>query len=483
MPYAPVLRRGVLLVSLAAFALLSPGVPTLAARNLPEFTRLVEQQRAAVVNISTTVRRQPLSASAPNEGRRLPGFSEDAPFNDPFKRFFGEGDVEQFDTESLGSGFILSTDGYVLTNNHVIESADKVVVRLGDHREFEARVIGADRPSDVALLKIESQTPLPAVKVMVPTYLKVGEWVLAIGSPFGFDHSVTAGIVSAKGRSLPGESYVPFIQTDVAINPGNSGGPLFNLEGEVVGVNSQIFSRTGGFMGLSFAIPIDVVMDVADQLRAKGHFSRGWLGVLIQDISGQLAESMSMEKPKGALVAKVLSDSPAERAGLRVGDVVVAFNEHAISRSSELPPIVGRTPVNAQVPVTIVRGGERQLLRVVVGELPKEKSVRLKPPVPPRVETTMTGNLLGLAVIDLTAEQRARYRLPGHGVVIERVELGPAYDAGIRTGDILLLLDGVEVTDSDEFERLVAELPVGRAVSALVQRGRDPLFFALKPPQ
>ena len=480
MPHAPVFPQAILRLGLVAVAVLAC-TPAGAARELPEFTKLVDQQSTAVVNISTS-RRRPLSAAVPDEGVRSPGLSEDAPFHDFPKRFFEEDEAEEFNTESLGSGFIISTDGDVLTNNHVIESADEIIVRLSDRREFKARVLGTDRPSDIALLKIDSPIPLPTVKLMAPTEPKVGEWVLAIGSPFGFEHSVTAGIVSAKGRSLPRESYVPFIQTDVAINPGNSGGPLFNLDGEVVGVNSQIFSRTGGFMGLSFAIPIDVVMEVAAQLRTHGHVSRGWLGVLIQDIGGELAESFGMAKPEGALIAKVLRDSPAERAGLRVGDVVVAFDEQAISRSSDLPPRVGRTPVNAQVPVKILRGGKLRSLLVVVGELPEAKSLWRKPAAR-STEKTMPDHFLGLAVTDLTAEQRAHYGLAEHGVLIERVGPGPAYEAGMRSGDLLLLLDGVEVTNSGDLERLIADLPVGKAVAALVQRGRYPRFLPLKRPQ
>ncbi len=473
-------RQMVLLVGLAT---LNPvaAVPTTAAPTLPEFTQLVEQHSTAVVNVSTS-QSQPVYAATPDDDRQFPGLAGEAPSSGLLKHFFGQREFEEFDPESLGSGFIVSADGYVLTNNHVIEDADEIIVRLSDRREFAACLVGSDHHSDIALLKIESQTPLPAVKLMVPTHLKVGEWVLAIGSPFGFEHSVTAGIVSAKGRSLPSESYVPFIQTDVAINPGNSGGPLFNLDGEVVGVNSQIFSRTGGFMGLSFAIPIDVVMEVADQLRTNGHVSRGWLGVLIQDVSSALAESFGMKRPEGAVVAKVLDESPAERAGLRVGDVVVAFNRHYISRSSDLPPMVGRTAVNAQVPVDIVRGGKVHSLRVVVGELPEEKIAPLKR-APLGVMKTMIENVLGLVVADLTAEQRARFMLPKQGVLITGVEPGPAHQAGLRTGDVLLLLDGRQITDRGEFERLVAGLPVGRAISALVQRGRYPLFLALRRPQ
>lgn len=476
MSHAAVIPGAALLVGVAVLAMCVPA----AARDAPRFTQLVEQQSAAVVNISTS-RSSPLPASAPEQGSPFPGLSEDMPFKDFLKRFFKGGEIEEFGAESLGSGFIVSADGYVVTNTHVIETADEIIVRLSDRREFKARVVGSDQPSDVALLKIESPSALPAVKMMLPVDLKVGEWVLAIGSPFGFDHSVTAGIVSAMGRSLPRESYVPFIQTDVAINPGNSGGPLFNLDGEVVGVNSQIFSRTGGFMGLSFAVPIDMVMEVADQLRTTGYVSRGWLGVLIQDINGELAESFGMDRPAGALVAKVLSESPAERAGLRVGDVVVAFNGQTIKRSSDLPPVVGRTPANGQVPVKIVRDGKLQSVQVVVGELPEESTVWRKP-TPSAPAKNLTNNVLGLVVRNLTAEQRARYGLPEHGVLVERVEPGPANQGGIRAGDILLLLDGVEVTDSDKFERLALGLPVGKAVPALVQRGRYPVFLVLKRP-
>lgn len=479
---APVIRWALLPSgSIAGLALLGCAL-TAAARDVPEFAELVERQSASVVNISTSQRRLASASVLEEKDAPFHDFSEDAPFNNFLRRFFGQGEGEEFSSESLGSGFIVSVDGYVLTNNHVIENADEIVVRLSDRREFEARLVGTDRRSDIALLKIESQTSLPAVKLMVPTHLKVGEWVLAIGSPFGFEHSVTAGIVSAQGRSLPRESYIPFIQTDVAINPGNSGGPLFNLDGEVVGVNSQIFSRTGGFMGLSFAIPIDVVMEVADQLRTSGRVSRGWLGVLIQDVSSGLAESFGMDKPEGALVAKVLSDSPAERAGLKVGDVVIAFNEHAIVRSSDLPPMVGRTPANARVPIMIVRGGKQQSFPVIVGELAEESGM-WQEPAPPPARLRRSDSLLGLAVTDLTAQQRAHYLLPEHGVLVERVEPGPAREAGVHTGDILLLLDGVKVTDKNEFERLATGLPAGKAVSALVQRGRYPLFVALKRTQ
>ena len=445
-------------------------------RNLPDFTELVAEHRTSVVNISTTQKQKAGARPQLPKGFEIPDLPKDSPFNEFFRRFFGEGEIEEFDTQSLGSGFIISSDGYIISNNHVVKNADEVIVRLSDRREFKAKVIGTDDRSDIALLKIDAED-LPTVRLGVDYDLKVGEWVLAIGSPFGFDYSVTAGIVSAKGRSLPRENYVPFIQTDVAINPGNSGGPLFNLDGEVVGVNSQIFSRTGGFMGLSFAIPIDVAMDVAEQLQEKGRVSRGWLGVLIQDVTRELAESFGMEKPEGALIAKVLPDSPAEGAGFQVGDVVLSFNEQAVNRSSDLPPIVGRTRVGTRVPVEVLRNGEAQTLYVVTAELPEEEQVAQATQDEPE---TAEDNKLGLAVTDLTAEQRERLEVKDHGVMVTEVSEGPARSAGIREGDVVLMLNNVKVASSAEFKRLASELPAGKAVSILVQRQGNPIFLALK---
>ena len=330
-------------LALLLACVVAPARAQLDLQNLPDFTSLVDAAAPAVVNISTTQRPQVQQPQTDGDGQdslprlppgmELPDLPEDSQIYDLFRRFFGEREGQQGprqpppgrDGQSLGSGFIVSQDGFIITNNHVVAGADEVIVRLNDRRQFIAEVVGTDERSDIAVLKVEADD-LPTVPLGRDYDLKVGEWVLAIGAPFGFDFSVTAGIVSAKGRSLPSESYVPFIQTDVAINPGNSGGPLFNLAGEVVGVNAQIFSRTGGFMGLSFAIPIDVAMDVADQLRDTGRVSRGWLGVLIQDVTRELAESFEMEKPEGALVARVLDGSPAAEAGFEVGDIVLAFD-------------------------------------------------------------------------------------------------------------------------------------------------------------
>ena len=459
-------------------AVVCPGSGPAFARSLPDFTELVERNRAAVVNISTTQRRTvPADRPRMPRGFDIPDLPEDSPFRDFFRRFFGEGEIEEFGAQSLGSGFIISQDGFIISNNHVVRNADEVIVRLSDRREYKAKVVGTDEPSDVALLKIDAEG-LPVVRLGIGYELKVGEWVLAIGSPFGFDHSVTAGIVSAKGRSLPRESYVPFIQTDVAINPGNSGGPLFNLRGEVVGVNSQIFSRTGGFMGLSFAIPIDVAMDVTDQLRDKGRVSRGWLGVLIQDVTRDLAESFGMDKPQGALVARVLDGGPAERAGVEVGDVLLSFDGQAVERSSDLPPIVGRTRVGREVAVEVLRDGQALTLMVTTDELPGEDELQV---ATARKSNDVEATRLGLAVRDMNDEERASADGAEQGVVVSGVSNGPARRAGVREGDLILMLNNHEVANSDDFKRLVAELPQGKAVSVLVQRQGNPIFLALQP--
>lgn len=461
----------------AALVLLGVVLPSAAqTRNLPDFTELVAKNRTSVVNISTTQKQTAATRPQLPKGFEIPDLPKDSPFNEFFRRFFGEEETEEFDSQSLGSGFIISSDGFIISNNHVVKNADEVIVRLSDRREFKAKVIGADERSDIALIKIDAEN-LPAARLGTNYNLKVGEWVLAIGSPFGFDHSVTAGIVSAKGRSLPRENYVPFIQTDVAINPGNSGGPLFNLDGEVVGVNSQIFSRTGGFMGLSFAIPIDVAMDVVEQLQNKGRVSRGWLGVLIQDVTRELAESFGMTKPGGALIAKVLPDSPAQGAGLQVGDVVLSFNELEVKRSSDLPPIVGRTRVGTKVPVKVLRNGESRTLYVITAELPEEEAVRQAAVEEP---DTAADNKLGLAVTDMTPEQREQMESKDHGVIVTEVNEGPARSAGIHKGDVVLMLNGVKVESSSEFKRLASNLPPGKAVSILVQRQGNPIFLALK---
>jgi len=451
-----------------------------AAKGLPEFTSLVESNSPAVVNISTTQKTS--QGSRFPKGFKMPDLPEDSPFNDFFRHFFdkdGNGDNEEslpdFDAKSLGSGFIISDDGYVITNEHVIRDADEILVRLSDRREFIAKVIGADSRSDVAVLKIEA-SDLPVVTIGKSEQLKVGEWVLAIGSPFGFDASVTAGIVSAKGRSLPRENYVPFIQTDVAINPGNSGGPLFNLDGEVVGVNSQIYSRTGGFMGLSFAIPIEVAMDVADQLKRKGKVSRGWLGVLIQDVTSELAESFEMDRPGGALVSRVLEDSPAEKAGIEIGDIIIGFNGEKIPRSKDLPPIVGKAKVGERVPLFVIRKGDKKKLHVVLGELPEEDELKVSSSKPKQSES----NRVGLVVLDLTAEQRKKLEISKYGVLVTKVQRGAASRAGIRKGDVVLMMNNIDIKNVEHFEDLVNDFDDGQSVPVLVQRRNGPIFLAMK---
>ncbi len=469
----PLYLRSFLAAVTAAVMLMS--VQFAEAGPLPDFTGMVEKYGPAVVNISTTQKKSHHKLLP--KGFKIPELPENTPFHEFFRRFFDEGDeMEKFDSESLGSGFIISKDGYVITNNHVIQEAEEIMVRLGDRREFVAEIVGVDERSDLAVLKITA-TKLPSVRLGRSHDLKVGEWVLAIGSPFGFDHSVTAGIVSAKGRSLPSENYVPFIQTDVAINPGNSGGPLFNLDGEVVGVNSQIYSRTGGFMGLSFAIPIDVAMEVVEQLKDKGRVSRGWLGVLIQDVTRELAESFGMERPHGALVAKVVPDSPAAEAGFQVEDIVLSFNGVEVNHSSDLPPIVGRTRVDRRVSVDILRGGRSQKLTVTIGELPDEGDIELASGGRPG---SSDARRLGISVKDLSPKQREEFDLEEFGVLVDRIEGGPAHRSGIHKGDIVVMINHVKVRNSAHFKELAEGLPKGKSVPVLVQRRGAPLFMALK---
>ena len=448
------------------------------ANHLPGFVDLVKETSSAVVNISTTQKIQTGMPELP-EGFEMPELPEDSPFGELFKYFFDQdrnGEPSYRDAKSLGSGFIISEDGYVMTNYHVVKDADEIIVRLSDRRELKAEVIGADRRSDVALLKIDARD-LPVVKIGKSSILEVGEWVLAIGSPFGFDHSATVGIVSAKGRSLPRENYVPFIQTDVAINPGNSGGPLFNQEGEVVGVNSQIYSRTGGYMGLSFAIPIEVAMDVTDQLKTSGRVSRGWLGVLIQDVTLDLAESFGMKHPRGALVAKVLDDSPAMAAGVNVGDVIVEFNDQKVMSSANLPPIVGSSKVGEKLPLGIIRNGREMQLKVKLDELPEDGSVVQASAKPVDDET----NRFGLSVVDLGDDEKAELELTA-GVVVNRIVNGAASQAGVRKGDVILSVDNKPVKDVKQFRKLVKDLPAGKAVALLLQRNGSPTFLAVKVP-
>ena len=451
------------------------------ARELPEFTHLVEEYGPAVVNISTKQKKRGHSGFP--KGFEMPDLPKGGPWDELFRHFFGQegenGDEpHEREARSLGSGFIIDKAGYILTNNHVVEGADEVIVRLNDRRELLAEIVGSDERSDIALLRVEADN-LPVVKLGKSHDLKVAEWVMAIGSPFGFDHSVSVGVVSALGRSLPSENYVPFIQTDVAINPGNSGGPLFNLDGEVVGINSQIYSRTGGFMGVSFAIPIDVAMDVVAQLKGQGYVSRGWLGVLIQDVTRELAESFGMKKPAGALVAKVLEDSPAGKAGIEVGDVIIEFNGETVHYSSDLPPMVGRTRAGSDAKVKVLRNGKTRTIKVHIGELPADEEVVEAAAKPKKLKA----DRLGLMVSSPSDEQRKTLDLGEGGVLVEQVEPGAAADAGIQRGDVIVKLNNHDVKGASEFRELVDGLPQGRSVPVLVLRRNGPIFMALRVPE
>jgi serine protease Do len=444
---------------------------------LPDFTELVKENGPSVVNISSNQKTRP--NNNPNGKRQQMPEGVPPEMEELFKHFFNnpEGDYDDGNnSQSSGSGFIISSDGYILTNHHVVKNADEVIVKLSDRRELTAKIIGSDSRTDVAVLKVEASN-LPAVSIGSPEKLQVGEWVLAIGSPFGFEQSATAGIVSAKGRSLPGAggNYIPFIQTDVAINPGNSGGPLFNMDGKVVGINSQIYSRTGGFMGLSFSIPMDVVMNVVEQIKSSGKASHGWLGVQIQDVTRELAESFGMKKPQGALVAKILPNSPAANSDIQIGDIITEFNGHTIEMSSELPPMVGMTPINENATLKIIRQGETKTIDVKVGLLPERDKGIVK-----TENTGKSGNQLGIKVTDISPDERESLQISKGGVLVQDVETGVARDAGIRRGDVILRIQNQLIANVKDFEKIVGKLQQGKTVAVLIQRDGNPAFLAIK---
>jgi serine protease Do len=459
----------------------APGV------TLPNFSSLVQQHGPAVVNITTKGKRVRVGAS---------GMSPDDPFFEFFRRFGvpgapgGRGGPQGDDEDGMrrpggeGSGFIVSSDGYILTNAHVVDQADEVTIRLTDRREFVAKIIGLDKPTDVAVLKIEAKD-LPVVRIGDPAKLRPGEWVLAIGSPFGFDNTATAGIVSATARGLPGgdSNYVNFIQTDVAVNPGNSGGPLFNLAGEVVGINSQIYSRSGGYMGISFAIPIDVAVNVRDQIIAKGRVSRGKIGVAIQQVDATLAESFGLDRPRGALVGNVEADGPADKAGLRQGDIILSANGRVIERSEELPTIIGAIRPGTEVTLEVWRERSKRTLKIRVGELEPAGSVAANDD---KAEPASAADRLGLVVRELSADERSRggqrdergARIPvPDGLLVERVQ-GVARDAGVQRGDFILNVNGRPVKTVKEFREAVSK--AGKAVALLVQRGSAQIFIPVR---
>jgi serine protease Do len=449
------------------------------SKELPDFTELAERQGPSVVNISVTQVVQSQGVGG------MPGMPNDEAFNELFRRFGlpipgvpggpgGQVPPQEFKSNSLGSGFIISADGYILTNAHVVNEADEVIVKLSDKREFKAKIIGADRRTDVALLKIDA-AGLPKVTIGDASKLKVGEWVAAIGSPFGLENTMTAGIVSAKGRALPQENFVPFIQTDVAINPGNSGGPLFNLKGEVVGINSQIYSRSGGSMGLSFAIPIDVAIEVSTQLKSSGKITRGWLGIAIQEITKDLAESFGMKNTNGALIAGVEKSSPAEKGGLEPGDVITKFDGKPIITSSDLPRAVGATKPGKKAPVEVLRKGNIKTLSVMVGESPLEKE---------EVATANKGNgkpevnRIGLILRDLTPQQKKS--LNGKNGLLVVDSQGLSAQAGIRRGDVVLGLNNTEVQSLEQFNKQLAAVSAEKTIALLVLRGENTLYVPIK---
>jgi serine protease Do len=436
-----------------------------AQAQLPEFTELVDDVSPAVVNIST---RSSQSSSRPQQ---MPDLQNLPPF---FREFFERGvpmPPQEREGRSLGSGFIISKDGYVLTNNHVVEGAETVIVRLNDRREFIAEIVGTDPRSDVAVLKLDA-TDLPVAKIADSDDVKRGQWVVAIGSPFGFDYSVTAGIVSATGRALPDESYVPFIQTDVAINPGNSGGPLFNLDGEVVGINSQIFTRSGGFMGLSFAIPMNLAMNVAEQIQEVGVVRRGWLGVLIQEVNRDLALSFGLEKPMGALIAQASSSGPGGKAGIQPGDIIVRFNGKDVERSSDLPPMVGLVRPGTTVPVGVVRQGDRLTIDVTIEQLPEANQVAQAMSSQPKA-------ILGMTVDDVPESLQSENNLQG-GILVKEVGDDPALSAGLRAGDIITQVGGREISEVSDLQNMLDSLPTDRPIPVLVVRGGNSTFLTLR---
>jgi len=444
------------------------------AGGLPDFKAIIKRNQASVVNIST---RQQVKDDAPLQGGS-PGLPPGLPpgleqFFQPFRGMPGPMPGPR-GGNSLGSGFIISADGQILTNAHVVDGADEILVKLADNVERPAKLLGLDKASDVALLKIDAEG-LPAVRLGDSSKLEVGDWVLAIGSPFGLEHTATQGIVSAVGRSLPDGNYVPFIQTDVAVNPGNSGGPLFNIAGEVVGINSQIYSRSGGYMGLSFAIPVNTAASVSRQLAESGRVERGWLGVGIQGVNGDLAKSFGLEKPTGALVGQVDKTGPAAKAGLKPGDVILEFNGKAISQSADLPPLVGETAPGTRVPLKVWRDKKARSMDITVATLkPAEDEI-----VAANAGEAAKPGILNVQVAALTPEQREQAGIEAGGVLVVGVASGPASLAGVSAGDIILQVGGRDVGSPQELASLAKQLPKGEPVPLLIQRNEARLFLPL----
>ncbi len=470
---------------------LTSGAQTATLRGLPDFTELVEQVGPSVVNIRT------LEKVRTNSINGINGNGMDDETQELLRRFFGipvpntpnnpnppkqaprQGRTpspEESQPRGVGSGFVLTSDGFILTNAHVVEGADEVLVTLTDKREFKAKIIGADKRTDVAVVKIQA-TGLPAVKVGDVSRLKVGEWVMAIGSPFGLDNSVTAGIVSAKQRDTG--DYLPFIQTDVAINPGNSGGPLINMRGEVVGINSQIYSRSGGFMGISFAIPMDEAMRVSEQLRSNGRVTRGRIGVQIEPVTKEIAESIGLGKAQGALINRIEPGAPADKAGLEAGDVIVKIDGKAIEKSSDLPRLVGNTKPGTKSTLTVFRRGAFKELSIVIAELEPEKQAKRGNELDEKPKTASTVQGLGLVVVDLTDAQKTELKIKG-GVRVESLQ-DMASRAGLREGDVILAIGNIEVAHVKDFSGAVVKMDKTKPVSVLFRRGELTRFALIRP--
>lgn len=453
-----------------------------AVAGLPDFTDLVERTGAAVVNIRTTERIKPGQQGIPG--------AEDEEMQEFFRRFFGvpmprpqpdrsprgrkPGPQQEEEVpRGVGSGFIISADGFVLTNAHVVDGADEVYVTLTDKREYKAKIIGVDKRTDVAVVRVEGSN-LPRLTIGDPNRLRVGEWVIAIGSPFGLDNTVTAGIVSAKARDTG--DYLPLIQTDVAVNPGNSGGPLINMRGEVVGINSQIYSRSGGYMGISFAVPIDEAMRVAEQLRTNGRVTRGRIGVQIGEVTKDVAESLGLARAQGALIQRVEPGAPAEKGGLEAGDIILKFNGTSIEKSSDLPRLVGATKPGTRATLTVWRKGAAREITLTIAELEPEKVARKDER---KAKPEQAPNALGLVVSDLSDAQRKEFRIDG-GVIVDASE-GPAARAGLRTGDVIVQLNNNDVKDARHFNSLVAKLEPRKMAVVLVRRGDASQFVPIRP--
>jgi len=467
------------LVAATAVATLVPVAPAWAqTRTLPDFTDLVEQVGPSVVNIRTLEKAKPSAGGSADEQMLefFKRFGIPVPPNMPRVPRPDRGQPDEDQPRGVGSGFILTADGFVMTNAHVVEGADEVLVTLADKREFKAKIIGADKRSDVAVVKIEA-TGLPAVKIGDINRLKVGEWVMAIGSPFGLENTVTAGIVSAKQRDTG--DYLPFIQTDVAINPGNSGGPLINMRGEVVGINSQIYSRSGGFQGISFAIPIDEAARVSDQLRSSGRVTRGRIGVQIDQVTKDVAESIGLGKAQGALVRGVESGAPAEKAGIEAGDIIIKFDGKPIEKSSDLPRMVGNVKPGTKAVVTVFRRGASKDLSVTIGEVEPEKPARKASGPEPKAPAVGAAQALGLVVSEVSDAQKKELKIKG-GVKVDTAEAA-ASRAGLREGDVIVAIANSEITSVKEFEAALAKIDKTKAINVLFRRGEWAQYALIRP--